>query len=132
MGEDRFEVENLTMVINEKPVANLTDCKLESFATDYQDEYEGALWKALALGDGEEDEELEDRGFFGTLPGDELVEIDCRANVINIKLLLEMLFGPCKSGRWRLRKRALDMIHLSRMRKEREYDKRLGIDYGQH
>lgn len=104
MGEDRFEVQNMTMFINEKPVANLTDCKLESIAATYSDE------------------EYEDRGFFGTMPGDESVN--------NTKLLLEMLFGPCKSGRWRLRKRALDMIHLSRMRKEREYDKRLGIDYG--
>ena len=114
MGEDRFKFQNLTMFIDGMPVGDVSDCKLESFATDYQDE------------------EDEDRGFFGTLPGDELVEINCRANTINTKLLLEMLFGPCESGRWRLRKRALDMIHCSRMRKEREYDKRLGIDYGQH
>lgn len=118
MGEDRFEVENLTMVINEKPVANLTDCKLESFATDYQDEYEGALWKALALGDGEEDEELEDCEFSGTM-------VD-----VNEKLLDVMWYGPCK--RWRLRRKAIKRLCLASMRKEREYDKRLGIDYGQH
>ena len=114
MGEDGFEIEGMTLFVDGKAVANLTDCKLEGITATYSDE------------------EYEDRGFFGTMPGDELAEINLRASVINTKLLLDMLFGPCKSGRWRLRKRALDMVHLSRMRKERQYYKRLGIDYGQH
>jgi len=112
MGEDKFGIEGMTLCVDGKPVGTFTE--------------DQKLFDTIALtveDDGSED------GLWG---GFSFEEVNCRVNDIKTKLLLEILFGRCRSGRWRLRKRALDMIHLSRMRKEREYDKRLGIDYGKH
>lgn len=109
-----LEVGTITMYINEKPVADLTDSKLESFTMAYPD-----------VGD----EEFVERGAFGMVTPYEAAMIDERSK-ISKKFQDTTWNGICKSGRWRLRKRAIEMLCFADARKESEYMKWLGIDYG--
>ena len=61
--EPKFEVGTITMHVNGKPVANLTDSKLESFTTAYLDV---------------EDAEFVERGAFGMVTPYEAAIIDKR------------------------------------------------------
>ncbi len=116
MGEDRFGIEGMTLFVDGKAVG--------TFSEDI------TLFDTIAL--TADDEETEDGLWGGFLSIKDPEDIVINGTLVNCnEKLLDMLwYGRCK--RWRSRRKAIKTLCLADTRKEREYDKRLGIDYGQH
>lgn len=112
MGEDRFGIEGMTLFVDGKPIG--------TFSEDMQ------LLDTIALTD-------DDDGLWGgslSIKDPEDIMLNGALVGCNEKLLDMLWYGRCK--RWRSRRKAIKTLCLADTRKEREYDKRLGIDYGQH
>lgn len=103
MGVDNFGITNMVLYVDGKPVGTIEQSKALPTLTTVDDEQE------------------QDSSFFGIKYSNSFCDR------IGKKQLLELFFGPCKSGRWRLKKRAIDRILDANMRKDREYEERFGL-----
>lgn len=96
MGENNFSIEGMTLYVNGA-----------LFGTIEKDE-EIQILEMLTTS---EDEEIRDPVFLGITEKD-YVSLKAKRSQ---KALHELFFGPCKSGRWRLREKAIKIMQYRRI-----------------